>query len=149
MKKKFLQRIPQCFAETLIDIVADVESYGEFVPLCREVKIIKYLESNKKKKIFKANVFIEYKFFKEAFISEVSIDKKNYKIIIQSNESPFKNLYSEWSFEQLGKDCVVTFSVDVSLKSFLMDKLISLSFDRIAKKVIFAFEGRARREKLI
>ena len=149
MQRKFLKRIPESSSNSLMDVVSEVESYGEFVPLCREVKIIKNLESNIFEKKFKANVFIEYKIFKEAFITEVSIDKLNKKIIIQSNESPFNKLYSEWTFNQVEKDCVVTFFVDVSFKSFVIEKVISLSFDRIAKKVISAFEGRVIRKKLI
>ena len=143
MEKKIIKRVPDCRSETLMGIVADVESYGEFVPLCKEVKIVEHLEEESQKKKFKANVLIEYKFFKEAFIAVVSVNNKDYKIIIESNTSPFNKLYSEWCFEQLEKDCLVTFRMNASFNSFLIEKIISLSFDRIAKKVISAFEGRA------
>ena len=149
MKKKISKKISKCNYATLMNVVSDVEAYGEFVPLCKEVRIIECLRSDKTKKEFKASIFIEYKIFKEAFVSDVSIDKESCKIIIQSTENPFKDLYSEWTFEQIEDDCIVTFFVNASFKSFMMDKIISLSFDRIAKKVISAFEGRIIREKLI
>ena len=149
MEKKFFKKIPKCSPEALMNIVADVETYGEFVPLCKEVRIIENLECDESKRKFKASIFIEYKIFKESFVSEVIIDKQNHRIIIKSNDNPFKDLYSEWTFEQFEDDCVVTFFVKVSFRSFMIEKIISLSFDRIAKKVISAFEGRVFDEKLI
>ena len=63
--------------------------------------------------------------------------------MIKSSDSPFKNLNSEWIFEQIEDDCLVSFLVDATFKSFVIQKIISLSFDRIAEKVIIAFEERA------
>ncbi len=147
MERKVSKRVPKCSSETLMKIVSDVETYGDFVPLCKEVQIIEILEDDKFKKKFKASIYIEYKIFKEAFVSEVSIDKENKKIIIRSTEKPFKDLYSEWTFDQLGSDCKVTFFVNVSFNSFIIEKIISLSFDRIAKKIMSAFEERVVKQK--
>ena len=149
MEKKFSKRVPNCSSDTLMKMVADVETYGDFVPLCKEVRIIERLLDDESKKKFKASIFIEYKIFKEAFVSEVSVDKENNKIIIRSTEKPFKELYSEWTFDQLESDCKVTFFVKVSFNSFMIEKIISLSFDRIAKKIISAFEERVVKEKPI
>ena len=63
--------------------------------------------------------------------------------MIKSSDSPFKNLNSEWVFEQIEDDCLVSFLVDATFKSFVIQKIISLSFDRIAEKIIIAFEERA------
>ena len=149
MERKFSKRVHKCSPDTLMKIVADVEAYGNFVPLCKEVQIMEILRDDESKKKFKASIFIEYKIFKEAFVSEVSVDKKNSKIIIKSTEKPFKNLYSEWTFHQLESDCEVTFFVNVSFNSFMIEKIISLSFDRIAKKIISAFEERVIKENPI
>ena len=149
MERKFSKRVPKCSPDTLMKIVADVEAYGDFVPLCKEVRVMEILGDDESKKKFKASILIEYKIFKEAFVSEVSVDKKNSKIIIKSNEKPFKDLYSEWTFDQLESDCEVTFFVNVSFNSFMIEKIISLSFDRIAKKIISAFEERVIKENPI
>ena len=149
MERKFSKRVPDCSSDTLMKIVADVENYGEFVPMCKEVRLVDNLINDGTRQKFKASICIEYKFFKEAFISEVSVDKENKKIIIQSTENPFKDLYSEWKFEQLESDCEVTFFVNASFNSFMIEKIISLSFDRIAKRIISAFEERVIKEKLI
>ena len=149
MERKFFKRVAECSSDTLMKLVADVETYGEFVPLCKEVRIIESLRDDEYKKKFKASIFIEYKIFKEAFVSEVSVDKENNKIIIRSADKPFKDLYSEWKFNQLDNDCEVTFFVKVSFNSFIIEKIISLSFDRIAKKIISAFEERVIKEKAI
>ena len=149
MERKFSKRVFKCSSETLMKIVSDVETYGDFVPLCKEVKIIENLKDDGSNKKFKASIFIEYKVFKEAFVSEVSVDKENNKIIIRSTEKPFKDLYSEWTFDQLESDCEVTFFVNVSFNSFMIERIISLSFDRIAKKIISAFEERVIKEKPI
>ena len=67
MERKFQRKIPDCSADLLLNIVSDVESYGEFIPLCKEVRIIEHLSSDEQKKKFRASIFIEYKIFKEAF----------------------------------------------------------------------------------
>ena len=148
MERKFSKRVLRCNSDKLLKMVADVETYGEFVPLCKEVRIIENLRDEGTKKKFKASIFIEYKIFKDSFISIVSVDKENNKIIIQSTEKPFKDLYSEWTFDQLEKDCEVSFFVKASFNSFMIEKIISLSFDRIAKRIISAFEERVAKEKL-
>ena len=149
MERKFSKRVPKCSSGTLMKIVADVEAYGDFVPLCKEVRVMEILGDDESKKKFKASILIEYKIFKEAFVSEVSVDRKSNIIIVQSTDKPFKDLYSEWTFHQLKSDCEVTFFVNVSFNSFMIEKIISLSFDRIAKKIISAFEERAIKEKPI
>ena len=142
MKKNFIKRIFKCHSGFLLDIVADVESYSEFLPLCKKVEILdNWTESSVKK--FRASVLIEYKFFKERFVSEVTVDKVKSKITIKSSDNPFKALNSEWVFEQIEDDCLVSFFLDTTFKSFVIQKIISLSFDRIAEKVMNAFEERA------
>ncbi len=40
MEKQFIKRISKCRSDLLLGVVADVESYGEFVPLCKKVEIL-------------------------------------------------------------------------------------------------------------
>ena len=58
--------------------------------------------------------------------------------------SKFTSMIADWSFIEKDNFCEVTFSVAVSFSSFIKEKIVSISFEKIALNVIDAFERRAR-----
>ena len=66
-------------------------------------------------------------------------------ISIVGDTKPFKSLIADWSFIEQDNFCKVTFSLELSLSSFIKEKLVAISFEKIALKVIDAFESRAKR----
>jgi coenzyme Q-binding protein COQ10 len=142
LEKKFTKLIAKCRSDLLLSVVADVGSYSDFLPLCKNAEILdNTTDSNRQE--FRASLEINYKFITERFISLVTVDIPKSRIAIKSSDTPFKNLYSEWTFKQIDEDCLVSFVLDASFHSLLIQKIISLSFDRISKKVVSAFEKRA------
>ena len=141
LKKKLTKKVYDCRASDLLNVVADVKSYAEFVPLCSEVDIydkfvLQELEC------FSAHLLINFKFAAENFKTKVEVNRKLNTISISGNTKPFRSLNAEWFFIEKENYCEVTFYVEVSFTSFIKEKLVSISFDKIALNIIDAFERR-------
>ena len=143
LKRTLTKNVYDCRANDLLKVVADVKSYADFIPFCSDVDVydrsfLKDLE------YFSARLLINFKFTSENFVTKVAVNSKLNTISITSNTKPFKSLIAEWSFIEQDNFCKVTFSLEVSFSSFIKEKLVSISFEKIALNVIDAFERRAR-----
>ena len=143
IKKTLTKNVYDCRADDLLNVVADVASYGEFIPFCSNVEIynrsfVRELEC------FSARLLINFKFITEHFVTNVAVNRKMNTISIIGNTKPFDSLIAEWSFIEKDQFCKVTFSLQVSLSSFIKEKLLSISFEKVASNVIDAFETRAK-----
>ena len=59
----------------MFDLVADVERYPEFVPLCRALKVRKRIPEPEGVEILVADMTVAYKFVHENFASRVTLDR--------------------------------------------------------------------------
>ena len=143
LKKTLTKNVYDCRPNDLLNVVADVQSYAEFIPFCSSVDI--YDRSClKEHEYFSARMLINYKLTTENFVTKVVVDRKLNTISITGNTKPFKFLIADWSFIEEDDCCKVTFSLQVSFGSFIKEKLVSISFEKIALKIIDAFESRAK-----
>jgi coenzyme Q-binding protein COQ10 len=69
-------------AADMFDLVADVERYPEFVPLCRELKVRKRIPEPEGVEILIADMTIAYKLIHETFASRVTLDRPNLQSIL-------------------------------------------------------------------
>lgn len=145
--KTVTKEIFECKAQELLTVVADVSSYVHFIPFCSKVEVCD-LCSNNRNEVFSALLYINLKFTTETFLTNVTVSKNTNSILISSNSDPFKKLVANWSFIDTDKFCKVTFSLNVTFNSFLKEKLFLLSFDKIALKIMDAFEKRAHKLKI-
>ena len=143
LKKTLTKNVYDCKADDLLNVVAAVKSYPDFIPFCSEVFIFDEFVSHELE-YFSARISIKFKYAAENFETNVAVNRKLNTISITSTTKPFKSLIAEWSFFEQENFCEVTFSLQVSFNSFLKEKLVSISFDKIALKVIKAFESRAK-----
>ena len=93
-KRRVHHSAPQMF-----DLVADVERYPEFVPLCRSLKIRQRTPKPDGTEIVIADMTVAFKLVREGFTSRVTLDRPNLKILVEYLEGPFSNLENRWSFE--------------------------------------------------
>ena len=93
---------------------------------------------------FAARLSINFKFTSENFETKVVVNRKSNTISISGDTKPFKSMIAEWSFIEKDNFCEVTFSIAVSFSSLIKEKIVSISFEKIALNVIDAFERRAR-----
>ena len=143
LKKKLTKKVYDCKANDLLTVVADVKSYADFIPFCSDVDIYDNFVS-KELEYFSACLFINFKLATENFETKVVVNRKLNIISITGNTKPFRSLIAKWSFIEKENFCEVTFSLDVSFTSYIKEKLVAISFEKIALNIIDAFESRAK-----
>ena len=143
LKKTLTRNVYDCSAGDLLNVVADVKSYENFIPFCSYVDIFDRSLSNELE-CFSALLSINFKFTTENFLTKVSVNRKNSTISIIGDTKPFKSLIAEWSFIEQDKYCKVIFSLEVSFTSIIKEGLVSISFEKVASTILDAFERRAR-----
>ena len=143
LKKTLTKNVYDCRANDLLNVVADVKSYTNFIPFCSDVEIYDRLILDELE-YFSALLSINFKFTSENFETKVVVDRKLNTISISGDTKPFKSMIADWSFIEKDNFCEVTFSVEVSFNSFIKEKIFAISFEKIALNVIAAFEKRAR-----
>ena len=143
LKKTLTRNVYDCSARDLLNVVADVKSYENFIPFCSYVDIFDRSLS-KELECFSALLSINFKFTTENFLTKVSVNRGKSTISIIGDTKPFKFLIAEWSFIEQDKYCRVTFSLEASFTSIIKEGLVSISFEKVASTILDAFERRAR-----
>jgi len=126
-------------AEQLFDLVADVERYPEFLPWCVGARI-----RERRDNTIVADLLIGFRMIRERFTSKVVLDRPR-RIDVAYSEGPFKYLRNRWIFEpQQDGGCIIDFHVDFEFRSRLLQKIIEVLFNEAIRRMVSAFEGRAR-----
>jgi coenzyme Q-binding protein COQ10 len=131
-------------AEKMFDLVADVERYPEFVPLCQSLRVRKRTAGEEDKETLVADMTVAYKLIHEAFTSRVTLDRPNLKIAVAYLNGPFSHLDNRWSFKPTSETtCEVEFFIDYEFKSRILGVLMGAMFDAAFRRFAEAFERRA------
>lgn len=128
----------------MFDLVADVEHYPEFVPLCRDLRIRKRIPEPEGVEILIADMTVAYKFVRETFTSRVTLDRPNLQILVEYLEGPFSRLENRWAFHATGeRSCEVEFFISYEFKSRTLGLLMGTMFEVAFRRFSVAFERRA------
>ncbi|MEM5473003.1 type II toxin-antitoxin system RatA family toxin [Hoeflea sp. AS60] len=128
----------------MFDLVADVERYPEFLPLCDALNVRSRKEGDSKS-LLVADMTVGYKAIRETFTSQVLLKPEELAIDVKYLDGPFKYLNNEWRFEQNENGgCDVRFFIDYEFKSRVLGALMGSMFDRAFRMFAEAFEKRAR-----
>jgi coenzyme Q-binding protein COQ10 len=131
-------------AQQMFDLVADVERYPEFVPLCQALKIRQRTPQDDGTEIVIADMTVSFKLVRESFTSKVTLDRPNMKIRVEYLRGPFSNLENRWTFEPKSEtDCDVGFFLSYEFKSRMLALLMGSMFDAAFSRFAAAFEKRA------
>ncbi len=76
----------------MFDLVADVEHYPEFVPLCRSLRVRKRTSEGEGKEVIVASMTVAYKFLHESFTSRVTLERGRLEILVEYLEGPFQKM---------------------------------------------------------
>jgi coenzyme Q-binding protein COQ10 len=123
-------------------LVADVEKYPEFLPLCESLTVRSRKERDGKT-VLVADMSIGYKAIRETFTTQVLLKPEERTIDVKYIDGPFKYLSNIWSFEPASDGCFVRFFIDYEFKSRLLAALMGTMFDRAFRMFAEAFEKRA------
>ncbi len=128
----------------MFDLVADVERYPEFVPLCQSLNIRQRTPKPDGTELVVADMTVSFKLVKETFTSEVTLDRANLKITVRYLRGPFSNLENRWTFQPRGDNaCDVGFFIAYEFKSRMLAMLMGSMFDAAFARFSAAFERRA------
>ena len=132
-------------AADMFDLVADVERYPEFVPLCKELKV-RQRNAVGNVEIVIADMTVSFKLVRETFRSSVTLDKPKLQILVEYLEGPFSHMQNRWTFRPAGEDsCEVEFFIDYEFRSRTLGLLMGAMFDAAFRRFAVAFERRADR----
>lgn len=135
-------------AKDFYELVIDVDRYSEFLPWCKKSRVVERVSDNN----LQADLVMHLKTFNERYRSDVKFCEKEQGVYIVESEAisgPFKNLYSSWKITQdrdeQGKEVAcVEFFISFSFNSFFLNKMIGGVFEKASRKMVSAFEERAR-----
>lgn len=131
-------------AANMFDLVADVEKYPRFVPLCEALVVRGRKHLGAGREVLIADMTIAYKLLRETFTSRVTLDRPNNRIQVEYLDGPFRHLENVWAFKPFGENsCEISFHIDYEFKSRTLGALMGAMFDRAFRKFSDAFEARA------
>ncbi len=128
----------------MFDLVADVEKYPEFLPLC-EALTVKSRGRSEGNDVIVAAMEVGYKSLRETFTSRVTLDVAKLAVRADLVDGPFRHLENRWRFTDVpdvGSE--VHFFIDYEFSSFMLKMLVGAVFDQAIRKYTEAFEERAR-----
>ena len=131
-------------ASEMFDLVADIERYPEFVPLCQSMRIRKRTEAGEGITTVVADMTVAYKLIHESFVSRVTLDRPNLQILVEYLDGPFSHLENRWTFRPTGeRTCEVRFFISYEFRSRMLGMLMGSMFDLAFRRFAAAFEQRA------
>ena len=132
-------------AEQMFDLVADVERYPEFVPLCTALRVRSRKPEGKGRETLIADMSVGYKMIRERFTSRVVLDKPRLRVVVEYIDGPFSHMENIWTFrdEPDPAHSLVTFFIDYEFRSRILGSVMGSMFDAAFRKFSEAFERRA------
>lgn len=131
-------------AADMFDLVADVERYPEFVPLCQSLKVRRRTTDGEGRDVIVADMTIAYKLIHETFTSRVTLDRPKLAILVEYLEGPFRRMNNRWSFRPADtRSCDVEFFLIYEFRSRALGLLMGAVFDAAFRRFATAFERRA------
>jgi coenzyme Q-binding protein COQ10 len=126
--------------EQLFDMVADVERYPEFLPWCVGARVRSRVDN-----LIVADLMIGFRMIRERFTSKVTLNRPENRIDVAYTEGPFRYLNNHWIFEPDGQGgTLLDFYVDFEFRSLLLQKVIGVVFNEAVRRMVGAFEARAK-----
>jgi coenzyme Q-binding protein COQ10 len=130
-------------ASEMFDLVADVEHYPEFVPLCQSLDV-RQRSTEGGKDFIVADMTVAYKLIRQTFTSRVTLDRAKLEILVEYLEGPFRSLNNHWTFRPADEHtCDVDFFIAYEFRSRALGLLMGAMFDAAFRRFSGAFERRA------
>jgi coenzyme Q-binding protein COQ10 len=128
--------------QQMFALVADIEAYPQFLPLCESLTVRSRKERDGRT-VLLADMSVGYKAIRETFTTQVLLKPDDSTIEVKYIDGPFKYLSNVWRFEPDGAGCAVRFFIDYEFKSRILGALMGTMFDRGFRMFAEAFEKRA------
>lgn len=135
-------RVVRHSPEQMFALVADIERYPEFLPMC-EALTVRSRRERQGVALLVADMTVGYKALSETFTSQVVLKPADNRIDVKYIDGPFKYLTNRWTFVPHPDGTAVEFFIDYEFKSRMLGALVGTMFDRAFRMFSEAFEKRA------
>jgi ribosome-associated toxin RatA of RatAB toxin-antitoxin module len=133
-------------ADEMYALVADIESYGKFLPWCGGTRILK-----REPETVTATIQIAYRGVHKAFTTGVhkAFTTRNTLepgrgMDLRLVDGPFRHLLGHWRFEPLDENsCKVSLELDFEFSNRLIALMVGPVFESIANGLVDSFRERA------
>lgn len=133
-------------AEKMFDLVADVERYPEFLPLCQSLTVRRRSATVEGDEVLTADMKVGYKAIREGFTSRVTIRRDQNEILVEYVDGPFRSLENRWAFRDDPSNpghSTIEFYITYEFKNRMLGMLMGSMFEGAFKRFAEAFEIRA------
>jgi coenzyme Q-binding protein COQ10 len=130
-------------AKQMFAIVADVESYPQFLPLC-EGLAVRSREEQGTDSVLIATMSVGYRSITESFTSRVTLKPDASEIHVAYLDGPFTHLDNRWRFTDVPGGSEIHFFIDYAFASRMLAVVMGAVFDKAVRRYTEAFEERAR-----
>ena len=147
MPKYSLSRKVPFTVDQVFAIASDVAKYKQFLPLVNRSLVRSQSTLPDGREAFEAELTVSYKKLgiEETLQSNVIVDRANQLVEAHSAQGPVKNLDASWKIVDAGSgSSEILLDLDYTLKSRTLQFILSGMFDMMVRKVMNAFEQRAR-----
>lgn len=125
-------------AVQMFDLVADIDSYSEFLSWCKTSQILGKTDAQ-----VEAQLGIRLAALSMVFSTRNRL-VPHQMIEMQLLDGPFKTLHGQWLFESLDPSaCKVSLELDFEFESVFMQKFLSPKFKSLIGSQLDAFKQRA------
>jgi coenzyme Q-binding protein COQ10 len=126
-------------------LVADIERYPEFLPMCTGLTVQSRVDVAGGQDLV-ARMSVGYKQIAEAFTTSVRLRPQALSVEANYLDGPFKRLENNWRFiDAPGGSSDTDFHISYEFKSPILGLLVGGVFDQAFRKFAEAFEMRARK----
>lgn len=130
--------------QQMFDLVADVEKYPEFLPMCEGLTLMDRKGAGDGE-VLVARMAVGYKAIRESFTTRVTLMPTDHVILVQYLDGPFSHMENRWRFLAAPDGCDVNFHIDYAFRSPILGLLVGALFDKAFRRFTRAFEERALR----
>lgn len=134
--------------EQVFAIAGDVAHYRDFLPLVKRSVVRNRQILPDGRETFEAELLVAYRKLgiEETMRSQVIVDHASNVVTSTAKDGPVQHLNAEWRLVATGPtSCDISFNVDYALKSRSLQFILSGMFDMIVRRIMSAFEERARK----
>lgn len=125
-------------ADEMYALVADIESYAQFLPWCGGTRVLQ-----REPAAVTASIAIAYRGVHKSFTTRNTLDPGR-NMIMQLVDGPFRRLRGHWRFEPLDEQaCKVSLDLDFEFSSRLVALAVGPVFESIANSLVDSFQRRA------
>lgn len=142
MQKTFERLVPHSAAQMLA-LVADVETYPDFIPNCERMEVHRSAEAPLTR--FDARMHIRFGPIYQAYTSRIEVDQQACTLRARAADGPFSRLDSTWSFIETEQGTRIRFEIDFRIANPLLRSIAEPAFAAKQEEIIDAFVVEARR----